>query len=254
VPTAFDLHIHTSRHSPDSIIEPLALVRRARQLGLQGVVITEHDWLWTPAELDELRAAVPGLLVFAGIEVTAHEGHFLVHGVTNPFAVPRGIGLVALCREVHRQGGAVIAAHPYRWGQPFDDILAELQPPLDGLELMTNNMDADSRRRAAAVRAARGWTGLGSSDAHQEDVVGVCYTEFPHPIRDQRDLIEALRSGLAVARARTPACQARPRPGWPFRDHFSAVTRARNGQPGPVPPDGSLFSSRAGVAIRGGPS
>src|SRR5260370_42501445 len=104
----FDLHMHTTRHSPDSQMDPFALVRRARELGLDGVVITEHDWLWTEAELDELRAAAPGLVVLAGVEVTTQEGHFLAHGVRDPFAIPKGIGVVDLCRQVHRQGGAVV--------------------------------------------------------------------------------------------------------------------------------------------------
>src|SRR5262245_40858941 len=34
----FDLHMHTARHSPDSSIDPFALVRRAREIGLDGVV------------------------------------------------------------------------------------------------------------------------------------------------------------------------------------------------------------------------
>src|ERR1700681_4007329 len=148
----FDLHVHTTRHSPDSRMEPLAMLRRAQAIGLDGLVVTEHDWLWTEPELEELRAAASGLTVLAGIEVTTREGHFLAYGVQDPFAVPRGIGVAALCREVHRQGGAVVAAHPFRWGQPFDDILRRQQPELDGLELMTSNMDADCRRRAAEIQ------------------------------------------------------------------------------------------------------
>src|SRR6516225_8206672 len=162
----FDLHIHTSRHSPDSVLDPFVLLRRARDLGLDGVVITEHDWLWTEDELDELRAAAPGLVVLAGVEVSARQGHFLAYGVRDPFAIPRGIGVAALCREVHRQGGAVVAAHPFRWGQRFRDILRRDRPDLDGLELMTNNMDADCRRQAGAVFADHALAGLGSSDAH----------------------------------------------------------------------------------------
>src|SRR6478735_205779 len=103
----FDLHMHTTRHSPDSIMDPYAMLRRAQELGLDGLVITEHDWLWTQSELDELRAAAPGLVILSGIEVSTRQGHFLVYGVTNPFAVPRGIKVSDLCREVHRQGGAV---------------------------------------------------------------------------------------------------------------------------------------------------
>ena len=198
----FDLHLHTTRHSPDSEMDPFIMLRRARALGLDGVVITEHDWLWTGDELDELRAAAPGLVVLAGVEVSTRQGHFLVYGVQDPFAVPRGIGVAELCREMHRQGGAVVAAHPFRWGQRFDDILARDRPELDGLELMTNNMDADCRRRAAEIHARRRLAGLGSSDAHHEDTLGVCYTEFDAAIRDVRDLVEAIRGRKAAARER----------------------------------------------------
>jgi predicted metal-dependent phosphoesterase TrpH len=198
----FDLHIHTTRHSPDSDLDPLVLVRRARKLGLDGVVITEHDWLWTEPELDELRAAAPGLVILAGVEVSAREGHFLAYGVQNPFAIPRNIGVAALCREMHRQGGAVVAAHPFRWGQRFDQILEQERPELDGLELMTNNMDADCRRQAAAVHGKRTLAGLGSSDAHHENTLGVCYTEFATIIHNAADLVAAIRGRRTTPRER----------------------------------------------------
>ena len=191
----FDLHLHTSRHSPDSIMSPQMMVRRAREIGLDGVVITEHDWLWTEDELDELRAKADGLVVLAGVEVSAKQGHFLAYGVTDPFTVPNGIGVAELCREVHRQGGAVVAAHPYRWNQPFDDILMTERPDLDGLELMSNNMDGDLRRRAAALHGRLKLAGLGNSDAHRVETLGCCYTEFAVPVRDMRDLVEAIRGG-----------------------------------------------------------
>jgi predicted metal-dependent phosphoesterase TrpH len=189
----FDLHMHTTRHSPDSFMDPFALVHRARQIGLEGVVITEHDWLWTEEELDELRAAAPGLVVLAGVEVSTRQGHFLAYGVRNPFAVGKGVDVAELCREMHRQGGAVVAAHPFRWGQRFLEILNRDKPEIDGLELMTSNMDAECRRKAADVFQKRRLAGLGSSDAHHEDVLGFCFTEFEGAIRDTRDLVDAIR-------------------------------------------------------------
>jgi predicted metal-dependent phosphoesterase TrpH len=203
----FDLHLHTTRHSPDSQMDALMMLRRARAVGLDGLVITEHDWLWTEPELDLLRELGGGLVVLAGIEVSTRQGHFLAYGVANPFAVPRGIGVAELCREVHRQGGAVVAAHPFRWGQPFEEILHKEKPELDGLELMTNNMDADCRRRAAAVQARLGLTGLGSSDAHHEDTLGICYTEFDATIRNNADLVAAIRGRRALAHDRRAAAE-----------------------------------------------
>jgi predicted metal-dependent phosphoesterase TrpH len=200
----FDLHLHTTRHSPDSQMDPVALLRRARRIGLDGVVITEHDWLWTEPELEALRALAGDLVILAGIEVSAREGHFLVYGVTNPFALPRGIGVADLCCEVHRQGGAVVAAHPFRWGQPFEEILEEEQPELDGLEMMSSNMDDYCRRRAAEVQARLGVAGLGNSDAHHEDILGFCYTEFTGEVRSTADLVRAIRRRQAVPRQGPP--------------------------------------------------
>jgi predicted metal-dependent phosphoesterase TrpH len=204
----FDLHMHTTRHSPDSDMDPFDLVRKAQDLKLDGVVITEHDWLWTEEELSELRTAAPGLVVLAGIEVGTREGHFLVYGVNDPFLLPVGIPVKDLCREVHRQGGAVVAAHPFRWGQPFDEILTEESPELDGLELMSNNMDQECRRRAAQVRQQYGFAGLGNSDAHHQNVLGICYTEFDAVIRDNRDLVVAIRERRTTARERSPKALA----------------------------------------------
>ncbi|MFT3879253.1 MAG: PHP-associated domain-containing protein [Gemmatales bacterium] len=197
------MHLHTKRHSPDSAINPFSLVRRAQQLGLTGVVITEHDKLWSEDELDELRAANPEMQVYAGVEVSAHEGHFLCYGVTDLSKLPKGIEVVQLCREVHAQGGAIVAAHPYRWGQDFDDILSQ-QPLLDGLEVMSSNMDADCRKKARARKQERNnpWAAMGNSDAHQLEVVACCYSVFPENIRDQADLLEAIRSGDVDARER----------------------------------------------------
>jgi predicted metal-dependent phosphoesterase TrpH len=200
----FDLHLHTSRHSPDSEMDPFVMLRRARDIGLDGVVITEHDWLWTEEELNELRSAAPDLVVLAGVEVSAREGHFLAYGLRDPFAVPHGIGVAALCREVHRQGGAVVAAHPFRWGQRFDEILRDAQPELDGLELMTNNMDAECRRRAAEIHRQRPLAGMGSSDAHHEDILGHCYTIFTDPVRTMADLVAGIRARRVTARQRSP--------------------------------------------------
>ena len=85
----FDLHMHTARHSPDADTDPFDLVRAAIQAGLDGIVITEHDFLWPQEELDELRAAAPQLVILAGVEVTGRGGDMLCYGITDPFAVLR---------------------------------------------------------------------------------------------------------------------------------------------------------------------
>ncbi|MBX9582265.1 MAG: PHP domain-containing protein [Gemmataceae bacterium] len=196
----FDLHLHTSRHSPDSVTDPFDLLRAAEAAGLDGVVLTEHDYLWEGGELAELRAAT-GLVVLAGVEVAGRGGDVLVYGITDPFRVPRGIGWGELCREVHRQGGAAVAAHPHRWGQPFEQVVADARAELDGIEVLSNNMDADLRARAAGLlRKYPHLAQLGNSDSHAPETVGVCYTEFDADIRTNADLVRAIRERRGVAK------------------------------------------------------
>jgi predicted metal-dependent phosphoesterase TrpH len=190
----FDLHMHTRRYSPDSNIEPFDLVRRAKEIGLDGIVITEHDRLWPEDELAELGRAAPGLVVLGGVEVSGRNGDLLCYGVTDMTDLRRGMPWGELCKEVVRQGGAVVAAHPYRWGQDFDQLLVEQQPDLAGLEMMSNNMDPDLRRQAAAfLERNPDYATLGNSDAHDLDVVGICYTEFDAEIRSSAELVVAIR-------------------------------------------------------------
>jgi predicted metal-dependent phosphoesterase TrpH len=201
----FDLHLHTSRYSPDSQIEPFDLVRRAREIGLDGVVITEHDRLWPEEELEQLRQAAPGLVVLGGVEISGRNGDMLCYGVTDLSGLGHGTPWGHLSRAVVRQGGAAVAAHPYRWGQDFDGLVRDQRPQLAGLEMMSNNMDPDLRRRAAAfLERNPGFATLGNSDAHELDVVGHCYTEFDADIRTAADLVAAIT---------TRRCRPRPRIG-----------------------------------------
>ena len=189
----FDLHMHTRRYSPDSIIDPFELAQRAVDIGLDGIVITEHDRLWPEAELDELRRAAPSLVILGGVEVSARGGDVLCYGVTNLDRLKRGTPWGDLCREVHVQGGVAVAAHPYRWGQDFEGLLRDQSPQLSGLEMMSNNMDPGLRRRAAGFWERNPlFATLGNSDAHEIDVVGCCYTEFDAEIRNSADLVNAI--------------------------------------------------------------
>lgn len=199
----FDLHIHTSRYSPDSFIDPFDLVRRAQELGLDGIVITEHDRIWPEHELEELRAAAPGLVVLSGVEVSARQGHVLVYGITDEDAVPVGINWADLCREVRRLGGAAVAAHPNRFGQNFDAELRSTRAELHGIEMMSKNMDAHLRGRAEQILQAHPeYATLGNSDAHELYQIGMCVTDFAVEIRSNADLVAAITSRQATARPR----------------------------------------------------
>lgn len=190
-----DHHIHTTRHSPDSVMEPSALVRRAREVGLDAVVITEHDQAWSKRELELLGRDARGLVVLAGVEVSAYEGHFLVYGLEHLDEVEPGIPLRQLLDTVKRHEGAVVAAHPFRWEQEFDAIVESHGAVFDAVEYVSNNVSHQTRTLTDGLLKRFPMATTGSSDAHHEETVGCYFTEFPARIGSIEDFVAALRAG-----------------------------------------------------------
>ena len=203
-----DHHVHTSRHSPDSVIDPEVLVDRAKLAGLDAVVITEHDYQWKADELAGLNARADGLVVLSGVEVSAREGHFLVYGLPDLEGVGPGITLADLLEIVKARDAAIVAAHPFRWDQEFDLIVAQHGPVFDALELVSNNVTPQTRAKAEALLKATPMGTTGSSDGHEPDAVGCYYTEFPAEVRTIRDFVQALRHQSGRPRHRDGAWQA----------------------------------------------
>lgn len=200
-----DHHVHTSRHSPDSTIDPHELIERARDAGLDGVVITEHDYQWSDEELAELQDAAGDLVVLSGAEVSTLQGHFLVYGLPDLDEAPPGIDVEDLIGLVRRHGGAIVAAHPFRWGQDFRGLIREFGPTFDALELVSNNITRETRRLAEALLDEYPMGRTGSSDGHQADVVGCYFTRFPGSIRTMKDFVAALRGRLGCPGSREGA-------------------------------------------------
>lgn len=198
-----DLHLHTSRYSPDSDITPEQMIADALAAGLTALAITEHDTLWPLEELAELNARpeARGLAIMGGVEVSAREGHFLCFGLKSLADVEPGILLRDLLREVAGQGGAMVAAHPYRWDQPFDEIITAHGPVFQGLERASKNVEPQGRQRVEGLlKQFPHLMGTGSSDAHQPGQIGCYFTEFDTEIKSLDDLIIALKTGRGRAR------------------------------------------------------
>ena len=89
-----DLHVHTSNHSFCSIMTAKEAISAAIQHGLDGIVITEHDFLWPERDLDCLRERYHNRIkLFAGIEISCREGHFLVYGLEEKSVLPDPISV-----------------------------------------------------------------------------------------------------------------------------------------------------------------
>jgi len=202
-----DIHVHTSTFSPCGRSTPDEMVISAREYGLEALVFTEHNILWPADRLAELQARHPGVRLFRGVEVTIDSGdHLLVYGVHDEDVLREGTDGAALAARVRRMGGAVVLAHPYRYGPSVPSFLSD--HPVDGIEILSNNMLNYAHVQARALCARLGAHPVAASDAHHVDTVGLYALRLDEAVQSERALAVALRGGayrLHVDRARVAA-------------------------------------------------
>jgi len=192
----FDIHIHTRRYSPCSDIDPFELLHRAAEVGLAGIAIVEHNALWREEDIDLLKreSATKDIRVFSGVEIRSRHGDLLIFGARNLSGIRPGDSARHILETVHDRDGAVIVAHPTRYGLSCDRILMEME--FDGMEVMSTNMCADEQDRALALSSCSGIKAIGASDAHTLRSVGDYYTVFDEPVDSMEQFVATLRKGL----------------------------------------------------------
>jgi len=203
-----DCHCHT-RHSNDNWLEPIELVRRARQLGLAALVVTEHHSVEASEPVERIGRE-EGVLVLRGVEISTDRGHLLAYGLAddgwNVWGRDHYLPLQPLIERLNALGAICVPAHPYR-----EIGLASLLEGLLDLEgiaaVETHNGGNPDPVNELAITSADflGLPGLGGSDCHQREAIGRCATEFLRPVADMPDFIAAVRAG---------ACRAAYYPGF----------------------------------------
>jgi predicted metal-dependent phosphoesterase TrpH len=210
-----DLHVH-SHHTRGGTLAPRDVVRRAKDVGLDGVAFTDMNTL---DGLEEIRAAGrdEGFLALCGVEVATDRGHYLCF-FPDPAKVPAPPQLFGsatpwpvrdVIAKVRELGGVAVAAHPYdkTVEKPSGDFIFTL----DGLSAIEG---LNARRKGPAndlaVEAAdhMNLPCTGASGALESlDEVGKAATLFKEPVASEADLVRQLRAGsvFCVAIGVTPA-------------------------------------------------
>jgi predicted metal-dependent phosphoesterase TrpH len=191
-----DMHIHTSLGG-DSIIEPEQVVRRAREVGLDAVCVTEHHSYSLSQPFEDIMKET-GFPIFRGMEYNAAEGHLLIFGVkADRGSLPPRLPIQNALDWVHRSVGVAIPAHPYQvdmLGRSLGRRVLKLKG-LTALETLNGSLSPEENEKADDAANSLGVHGIGGSDAHGLHVLGKVYTLFPSPIRSEEELVAALRNG-----------------------------------------------------------
>jgi len=110
------MHTH-SKYSPDSMLEPRAIVKRGRKRGLAGVAVTDHNTI--KGGLEAKRYETEDFKVIVGSEIMTDRGE-IIGLFLNAEVEPGEFEVVT--EEIREQGGIVVVPHP------FDRIRPGLQP------------------------------------------------------------------------------------------------------------------------------
>jgi len=233
VTVSIDPHVH-SEGSYDGH-EPVELIlEHAAEIGLDAVVITDHDVIRESKRAAEI-ASEYGLIGIPGVEVSTAHGHLLAIGVDR--MPPRGRPYDETVRAVHELGGVAVVPHPFqrsRHGvrrrniptpEPDDEVdhaaadgavdeageggEIDAVDEVDAIEVFNAWLFTGNRnRRARRFAAEHGYPGVAASDAHHLQYVGRAFTELTIEGRASAaevtadDVLAAIRRGTTTVEGR----------------------------------------------------
>jgi predicted metal-dependent phosphoesterase TrpH len=192
----FDLHIHSNR-SYDSLSRLESILTKAREAGLDGIAITDHD-VFTRFDVPGLEERY-GIWLIPGVEVATSIGDILALFVSRPVTARDAAEAID---EIHAQGGIAILAHPYKRNANYT---REILEKLDGIEQINSrwidlHAHAGHPGIAELLSVVKGRTA--GSDAHFIAEIGNAYLETPR-LTKKYQLREIIRTGAGMARHHT---------------------------------------------------
>ena len=197
-----DLHSHSvssddSRATVDQYVKWIQVLRK-RGHTVDGFVLTEHRKFDHDHDYSAL-AQQNHVLILKGSELDTRYGHFLVYGVTP--ALTRAINFADVTMDARdliqaaRQHHAIaIPAHPGRYGIGLTEYIqqGETFPGIDIVEILNGGGRPGENERAEELCQQFGYLGIGGSDAHLTSHIAACLTQFPIPITNESQLVDAL--------------------------------------------------------------
>ncbi len=204
----FDLHCHTKEGSPDGSVMIELYIRRLKEMGFRGMLVSDHDsydgyrrWKYSLKQKED-----SDFVVLKGVEYDTFDcGHFLVImpvGVKLRVLEMRGMPAAALIKLVHHYGGILGPAHPF--GEKYlsaattrlrklkhrsEEERLKIFQEVDFIEGFNACEGDASNARATALANQIGIPTFGGSDAHRLECIGKGWAELPDTIRNENDLI-----------------------------------------------------------------
>jgi predicted metal-dependent phosphoesterase TrpH len=180
-----DVHVHTKYSGvhklgalvfPESVSDPIDVVKRAKCAGMDVLCITDHNCITGARKAVKVGREIDGIEVIIGEEVSTADGEIL--GLFLNEEVPAGLSAEDTISRIRAQDGLVVAPHPFSIHCPcLGERIDELD--LDGIEVLNGgHIDDYSNLRAQEAAMTGRYARLGGSDSHFLKTIGMTYTQF----------------------------------------------------------------------------
>ena len=169
-----DFHVH-SIGSWDSLSKGEDLYRRAKEIGLGKLIITDHNSISEPLRLQKMYPD----FVIVGEEILTTKAEILAIFVKEE--IPKDIEPLEAFKRLKDQGAFISLSHPYaplrfRW---TEEEMLEYQPYLDAIEIANARNLPSMNLSAQKFAAEHGFCGTAGSDAHGVPELGAMGLELP---------------------------------------------------------------------------
>ncbi|MFC4357149.1 CehA/McbA family metallohydrolase [Halobium salinum] len=199
-----DPHVH-SEASYDATDPVELILEQAAEIGLDAVVVTDHDVLHESLRAAEL-ASEYGLVGIPGVEVSTADGHLLAVGVEE--MPPRRRPLDETVAWVRDRGGVAIVPHPFQRSRHGVRKRPLADCDVDAIEVYNSWLFTGYKnRRARRFADKHGYPGVAGSDAHHVPSIGRAFTEIEVEGVSRAELtadvlLDAIREGDTAVQGR----------------------------------------------------
>jgi predicted metal-dependent phosphoesterase TrpH len=187
-----DMHVHTD-HSSDSRTRPADVVKRALELGMDAIAVTDHDTVSGALEA-ERKAKNTCLLVIPGQETRTREGEVIVLGLRKSLSSRQP--LLHTLKQAKGEGGFVIVPHPFDiMRRGIGKSISRCLNYIDAIEVFNSRTMLNVfNKKAFAFAERHGLPMTTGSDSHSPGEMGKAFMLVKSK-NNEGAIFNAIRSG-----------------------------------------------------------